>query len=39
MLRAELLNPDLLSESVLVGSSIVLLVSLLLIVATALTQT
>jgi hypothetical protein len=38
MLRADLLKPDLLSEIVLLGSGTLLLVSLVLIVVTALTR-
>jgi hypothetical protein len=39
MLRADLLKRDLLSETVLVGSLILLVISLTLIVAVALTST
>jgi hypothetical protein len=39
MHREDLMNPDLLSEIVLLGSASLLFVSLLLIVATALTRT
>jgi hypothetical protein len=38
MLRADLLKPDLLSELVLLGSGIVILISVVLIVATVLTH-
>jgi hypothetical protein len=38
MLRADLLKPDLVSELVLLGSGALLLVSLLLIVVTALAR-
>jgi hypothetical protein len=38
MLRADLLKPDLVSEVVLLGSGALLVISLLLIVVTALTR-
>jgi len=38
MLRADLLKPDLLSKIVLLGGGVVILISVLLIVATALTH-
>jgi len=38
MLQADLLKPDVLSETVLLGSGALLFVSLLLIVVTALTR-
>jgi hypothetical protein len=38
MLRADLLKPDLLSELVLLGTAVLIFVSLVLIVATALNR-